>query len=454
MTSSPSLEQVAHLRALPTIRERCGQVLALAEKGDTQYWTLKPDKQQAVVDYTAAILTRDFGSDFGSIPPHGRWQHFDALGTKRVEGLLSEWHAMPSMEQARKLIDLFLVSVLLDAGAGPSWVYTEPGTGTRIGRSEGLAVASLHMFVQGLFSSGTDKAVVDAAGLERLTPTKLADAMQVTPSNPMDGLEGRASLLARLGATLTKDPHGFFVGPADAAAGHTPRRPGNLVDYLASHPTTRHNGGKTVVQVPVLWEALVVGLNPIWPAEERIEWAGQRLGDVWPCDSLHAALKQTHPDWDATELAYASLVPFHKLTQWLCYSLLAPMTRALGWVFEDGTAQTGLPEYRNGGLFMDLGLLQPTEALYRAGGVDPQDSSAIPSLSPNHPAVIEWRALTVALLDRTADALRAHFALTPSQLSLPQVLEAATWKGGREIAAEKRAGGVPPIKIVSDGTVF
>lgn len=59
------------------------------------------------------------------------------------------------------------------------------------------------------------------------------------------------------------------------------------------------------------------------------------------------------------------------------------------------------------------------------------------------------------LRDRIADGLRHKFNLDPTQLTLAQVLESATWKGGREIAREKRPEtGGPPIDIVSDGTVF
>lgn len=45
---------------------------------------------------------------------------------------------------------MFLVSVLLDAGAGNEWKYEVDGQ--TYARSEGLAVASYDMFVQGVFS--------------------------------------------------------------------------------------------------------------------------------------------------------------------------------------------------------------------------------------------------------------------------------------------------------------
>jgi len=45
-----------------------------------------------------------------------------------------------------------VVSVLLDAGAGKDWAFTEPGGKDRYARSEGLAVASAYMFQNGFFS--------------------------------------------------------------------------------------------------------------------------------------------------------------------------------------------------------------------------------------------------------------------------------------------------------------
>lgn len=57
--------------------------------------------------------------------------------------------------------------------------------------------------------------------------------------------------------------------------------------------------------------------------------------------------------------------------------------------------------------------------------------------------------------DRIADGLRRQFNLDKHTLTLAQVLESATWKGGREIARTMRPEtGGPPIDIISDGTVF
>ncbi|KJA17814.1 hypothetical protein HYPSUDRAFT_45994 [Hypholoma sublateritium FD-334 SS-4] len=111
---------------------------------------------------------------------------------------------------------------------------------------------------------------------------------------------------------------------------------------------------------------------------------------------------------------------------------------------------TGLPEYRNGGLLVDFGVLNLKP------GVLPTDAkSNLPHAAPSHPAIVEWRAMTVIELDRIADLIRSQLGLSASQLTLAQVLEGATWKGGREIAKIKRPEtGGPPIEIESDGTVF
>lgn len=90
------------------------------------------------------------------IPPHGRWRHLDA-GAPRVQDLLQSWSTasppVDTTEQARRAIDLFIVSVLLDAGAGNVWKYEERETGQTFTRSEGLGVASFRMFESGFFSS-------------------------------------------------------------------------------------------------------------------------------------------------------------------------------------------------------------------------------------------------------------------------------------------------------------
>ena len=85
----------------------------------------------------------------------------------------------------------------------------------------------------------------------------------------------------------------------------------------------------------------------------------------------------------------------------------------------------------------------------------PRDPAlATRTLVPGDEPVVEWRALTVALLDRIAANLRVRLGMNAETLPLARVLEGGTWAAGRRIAREKRADGGPPFRIDSDGTVF
>jgi hypothetical protein len=67
--------------------------------------------------------------------------------------------------------------------------------------------------------------------------------------------------------------------------------------------------------------------------------------------------------------------------------------------------------------------------------------------------VVEWRALTVALLDELAPLVRDRLGVDAHAMPLARVLEGGTWAAGRATAQRLR-GGLPPLTIDSDGTVF
>jgi hypothetical protein len=134
-------------------------------------------------------------------------------------------------------------------------------------------------------------------------------------------------------------------------------------------------------------------------------------------------------------------VPLHKLSQWLSYSLIYPL-EAAGVQVVDADALTGLAEYRNGGLFIDTGVIAARDL-----SVFTRPHAASSEL------VVEWRALTVALLDRLAPSLRQELGLSAAELPLGKVLEGGTWSAGRKIAGELRDG-APPLQVQSDGTLF
>lgn len=403
---------IGYLRSPVAIRARAEEMLELGLGGSLDHFEVRLESLPSVVERCERV-TRARYPDL-RIPAHGRMSHFRVGGVDRPLDFDKRIAALSREEQARARVALVVTSVLLDAGAGDSWRYREPGSGAVFSRSEGLAVASYHQFVSGLFSSDPKHPLrADAAGLDALDPARLGLGFQAGPHNPLVGLEGRTELLARLGSAMRAAPH-FF--------GEEPPRLGRLFDAIAS----KAEGG--LLPARRILHTLLEALSPIWPG--RIVLLGVNLGDVWS----HPKIGGSGPT--------AHLVPFHKLSQWLTYSLLEPL--ALAGITVIGVDElTGLAEYRNGGLFVDAQVLVPKH-----------DAVTRIAHAPGSEIIVEWRALTVALLDRVAAALRASLGMDAVSLPIARVLEGGTWAAGREIAKEKRAGGGPPITIASDGTVF
>ncbi|WP_421656207.1 URC4/urg3 family protein [Leptothermofonsia sp. ETS-13] len=414
-------EAIAYLRSPQAIRERCEQLFELACADRLRYFRSNLSQLTATADYVIQVIRENYPNL--DIPFHSRWRHFEVGDVPRLAQLEEKLADLTPLEKAWAKFDLAIISVLLDAGAGSQWQYQEPETGKVFRRSEGLAVASFHLFCQGLFSNDPANPLqVDAIALQKLSTDQLAQGFQASQTNPLVAMQGRAELLQRLGQTLQLHPKYF---------GLQNPRPGYLVNYLLDQTVQGQLTASTVLQ------AVLEGLGNIWSG--RITLAGVNLGDVWP----HPALSpQTTSPHSPLPTPYPTLIPFHKLSQWLTYSLLEPL-QEIGVEIIELDALTGLPEYRNGGLCLDLGLLQV------------KDPTILQKAHlPGSEAIVEWRALTVTLLDKIAETIRQQLNLTATQLPLVKILQGGTWTAGRKIAAERRPGGIPPIQIESDGTVF
>jgi hypothetical protein len=386
------------LLSAAAVRERAHEMLAMAEADCLTDWRVDLDRLPATADIVASVIRNQYPTL--KVPFHARWRHFIVGGRDLWAEMDATTDWPDANAKARAAFDLAITSVLLDAGAGPSWRFLDAPTCTETSRSEGLGVASLRLFQSGVLSSDGHRPCAD--GLFGLTAATLAGAFQVTDANPLVGLEGRAALLRRLGAA---------VG-----------RPGDLFDVMAA----RADNGR--LPAPVILEVLLEKLGPIW--ENRLALGGVQLGDTW----RHPAIRRD----DATD----GLVPIHKLSQWLAYSLIEPLEEA-GITVHSLDGLTGLAEYRNGGLFIDDGVMVLK---------DPADMGRTHAVSD--PLVVGWRSLTVALLDRIAPLVRERLGVAEADFPLARVLEGGTWAAGRVLARERRDGGGPPLTITSDGTVF
>ncbi len=401
-----SSDQIDYLLSPDAIRDQASEIFKLCENGRTHF-QYHPEEMRPSVDYLLSVIQKNY-PDL-KIPFHSRWGHFRVGNIDRVKKFDLSIASLDKLERARTKLDLVISSVLLDAGAGAEWKYLEAESKKHFSRSEGLGVASLYLFQSGAMSSDGRSLRADREGLKKLSIETLEKAFQVSPENPLVGSAGRLQLLNNLAGAL-ENKKIFKDG-----------RPGNILDYLIE----KH--GKSIPAIALL-RAVLDGLGPIWPG--RLTANGINLGDVWQ----HSLLGKLG--------TFESLIPFHKLSQWMTYSLIEPILEA-GVEVTGVEGLTGLAEYRNGGLLIDSGLvtLRNPEELKQAW-------------KPDSELIIEWRALTVHLLDRFGAAVQRAFGKSPAEFPLAKVLEGGTWWAGRFLAQEKRASGDPPIMIQSDGTVF
>ena len=408
-------EAVTLLRTTRAIRERAGQLLQRARSGGSRWFEVDDSALDAAAGEVVAATRQRYPKLH--VPLHSRWRHFEAGGVDRKADLERRLAHLPPVGRAHALIDLTVVSVLLDAGAGPDWKYTEAASGRTYTRSEGLAVASCHAFTGGLFSSDKDHPMrVDATGLRALVRDHLATALQVTDANPMAGFDERVILLRRLGEVMQEEPEVFGEEG----------RPCGLFDMMIAPAGVAVPPTAAVAAHDILSQVLY-SLSPIWPAANAV--ADLPLGDCW----RHSAVRG--------EGLSDGWMPLHKLSQWLTYSLIEPFEWA-GVRVHHLDALTALAEYRNGGLMLDSGLLRLRDA-----------AAAQELWQPGDEIIVEWRALTVALMDEVADAVRRQLETTSEHLPLACVLEGGSWAAGRELAQRQR-GGLPPLQVASDGTLF
>ncbi|KAI7873923.1 DUF1688-domain-containing protein [Lichtheimia hyalospora FSU 10163] len=437
-----------YLLSLRAVRERCFRVQEAGIRNRLQHFDVDPSKLQDVVQFVVSLIKRDYDEP-SAVPVHGIWRHFDVSGRPRIQHLLNSWSSLgfDATEKTRRVLDLFVVAVLMDTDADHVWSYRENATGRTYKRAEGVAVAVLELFTAGAFSSDVNQPHrVDSEALIHLSLDTLEKGFQVDHErNVLIGLEDRLDILRNLGKVLQEHADYFQkTGPVP--------RPGNLMDYLLEHSSTIKTKKGALILLETLWP-VVQCMGELFVAERPSGKGGiPGYGDVFPCGAIQ------YNSNDSTD----HYVPFHLMSQWLVYSLIEPMERLLGATIEGTELLTPLANFRNGGLLMDTGFisLKPKEhdrgiESYHKNSLLPGQPKieVAPLFEMDDPVVVEWRALTTAYLDIVAERVRDALRLNRNKLSLTRLMDGATWSAGRELAEISRPNTQEPPIIVK-GAIY
>jgi hypothetical protein len=413
-----AIDLYGDLLSAAAVRQRCFKIGEIAMNGNANWFAINEPRFSRCVSLVKESCLKNY-PDL-NIPMHSRWRHFAVNGKNLWQHYTSEFSGS-KLDLARSAVDLVFLSVLLDAGAGNTWKYRDPVTGNQLSRSEGLAAASIDLFFNHSARYEGDKGwILDIDSLEKISRGKLGVVFQSSTENPLLGITGRAELLARLTSALNL--------PENISAGYS--RPGSIIDECLAI-SSRSIFLKKQIDITTILDIVLKRFSSIWPQGYTIDGDPPlHLGDC----GYHSALE--------TDDVTSGIIPFHKLSQWLTYSLVEPLQWA-GISVTNLDGLTGLPEYRNGGLLIDTGLLTPHDM-----------ELMVSKLSPESEAIVEWRALTVFMVDRIAVELRKSLKLSAKRLPLGSVLQGGTWAAGRELALRLRKDGSPPLNISTDGTIF
>jgi hypothetical protein len=406
-------ELTAFILSPQGIRARAQQIYQLALEGKTHF-EIHEHKLTEVSNFVLQVIAENYPDK--NVPYHSRWRHYEVGNQSQLKQLRAIEQPLTPIERAKLGLDLILPSVLVDAGAGPDWQYSSSNSVT-VGRSEGLGLASLDMFLAGGLSH-RKKVEATAAGLKAIKVESFSEHFKVSNNNPLLGVEGRVQLLRSLGEAILAQPTIF-----------PNQRPGDLVDYVLTHYQYTPTASQILTMV-------ITFLGNIWPG--RLMLDGTNLGDTWAYAPLREGPLGEGPLGEGPQ----SYVPFHKLSQWISYSVIETLANN-GFTVTGVEELTGLAEYRNGGLMLDSGLISLRS---------PANAEIL--WAPGSEIIIEWRALTICLLDKIAGKIVQSLNTTAAQFPLAKVLEGGTWAAGRKLALQKRNNLTPPLNIQSDATVF
>ena len=451
---APSRHPLAPLFNAGTVRLRCAGVLRSVEQNLSASFRLDRSALDLLAQrVTAQLQDKAFTASAFTAP---FWQRLQSDGIDRPAELSRLLSGEAALDRARAWADLALLGTLLGADPGPRWRYVEqqalptaafaqatpdellalldragksaaegaaapppiaatspstgPSTSPSTGGSTGLALATFRAFVAGAFSADkTRPCRADAATLRHVDVAALRAMLQGTPLNTIQGLEKRAALLSRLGQVL-------------------PARLSELVP-----PLHLQAEAGTEVMASALLSALLPALAAAWPAAPV---QGLPAGDVWQHRWAGDAVVAGQ---DAgQDLGTGGWVPLHAATQALVCTLALPLQQA-GYRLVGLETLTASADSSNSALLLAAGVIVPR-----------QQRLLSLSLKPGDEAVVECRALTVALFEEITNQVRA--TLQPAQGALAAELQVA--EVVHATAVVLAGGGAPALTVEGDGALF
>ncbi|MBT4964349.1 MAG: DUF1688 family protein [Francisellaceae bacterium] len=392
-------QEVMSLYDISSIRPRARVLYDYALQDKLSFFQVNENNIEKASNLVLEVTQKNYPNL--KIPYHSRWRHFEVVKNGLYKDVLSIIEQYDKKEAVKRKVELVILSALLDAGAGNSWQYNYKGTVYT--RSEGLAVATLNAYLQGKLSAVNDPCGIGGKALVELTESSFCAAFQANENNPLIGVSNRVALMHAIGGELLETNHD------------------SLFIAIFSDVDLESDS----ISIKQLFHDLLMFLVPLLPEATKIN--NIAVGDV----GQHDLLKD-----DDNPLG---LIPFHKLIQWICYSLIEPFTDA-GITVTDTDFLTGLPEYRNGGLFSDLNVISVKD-----------ESLLKQKWSLSSSFVVEWRALTVVLLDTIRNEISKELDL---EISMGMLLQGGSWEAGRGLAKKLRANAQGPYLMESHGTIF
>ncbi len=394
------------LFSVHSIRIKCHQIFDLTLENKTNF-KLNLHKLDDVAQLVCQVILKHYPQL--NIPFHSLWSHFYSNKSNKMQEFSEKTENYSHKEIIKAKLTLIIMNALLEGPSGIRWRYKIDKK--EYTRAEGQSMACFRMFMDGFFSNHVNKPLrVDGQKLKNITLDNLQKEFQSGENNLLIGMEERLKTLHNLG-NLLENNHEYF--------GNNQGHLGNLLDYILEISSCYNNTLSCANIFKIMHGAFGSLLY------NYATYEGMNLGDVWHYQPFGNNL--------------SAFIPFHKRLQWITYSILEPLTEQ-GLSISKISELTGLAEYRNGGLMLDSGLLELK---------DHQLADLTHTLDSE--VIIEWRALTIILLDKLAKIVAQKLGKTMVEFPLARVLEGGTWLAGRELAQKLREDASAPLKVQNFG---